>query len=162
MRRVLYLQDILKQNTDSLLHTFFLAQLENPTNGDWASQVLQDLEDLEINLKSSEIKEMSKLSYKSIVRKRIEREELEYLNNIKQKHDHIKLFTYENLQIAKYLCSNELSNAENKFIFACRSNDLDFKGSKPWFYEDSVCICCLSATEDISHIIECSQLPGKN
>ena len=56
MRMVLYLQTILKQKEDSLLHTFFVAQLENPTNGDWALQVLQDIEDLEINLKLSEIK----------------------------------------------------------------------------------------------------------
>ena len=162
MRRVLYLQDILKQNENSLLHTFFLAQLKNPTNGDWASQVLQDLEDLQINLKLSKIKEMSKYSYKSIVRKRIQIEALKYLNNIKQKHNHIRLFTYENWQIAKYLCSIELSNTEKKFIFACRSNDLDLKGTKPWFYEDSVCFCCKSATEDISHIIQCSELLGKN
>ena len=60
MRRVLYIQDKLKQNEYSLLHTFF--QLENLTDGVWASQVLQDLEDLEINLNLSEIKEISKLS----------------------------------------------------------------------------------------------------
>ena len=60
------------------------------------------------------------------------------------------------------MCSIELSNAENKFIFACRSNDLNLKCTKPWFYEDSVCICCLSATENIRLIIELSELLGKN
>ena len=162
MRRVLYLQDILKQKQNSLLHTFFVAQLENETHGDWASQVMQDLEDLEITLNLSEIKEMSKFCYKSIVRKQVVTYALSYLNKLKQKHDHIKTFKYESLQIANYLSSSELSNIEKKFIFACRSNDLDLKGSKPWFHKDLLCICCNLHTEDISHIIQCSRLVGKN
>ena len=41
IRRLLYLQHILKQKKDSLLHRFFMAQLANPTHRDWVSQVLQ-------------------------------------------------------------------------------------------------------------------------
>ena len=42
IRRLLYLQHILKQKKDSLLHRFFMAQLPNPTHRDWVSRVLLD------------------------------------------------------------------------------------------------------------------------
>ena len=51
-RRLLYLHHILQQKKDSLLHRFFMAQLEKPTYRDWASQVLEDLEDFNIDIPS--------------------------------------------------------------------------------------------------------------
>ena len=46
--QVLYLHHILQLNADSVLYIFFEAQLENLTHKDWVSQVLEDLEELEI------------------------------------------------------------------------------------------------------------------
>ena len=51
---------------------------------------------------------------------------------------------------------------KKKFIFACRYGDLDFKGCKPWFHENTTCICRKSKTEDLKHIIEYSELIGKS
>ena len=48
IRRLLYFHHLLHQRKESLLYRFFFAQLSNPTHRDWVSQVLQELEDLEI------------------------------------------------------------------------------------------------------------------
>ena len=39
-----------------------------------------------------------------------------------------------------YLISNEIQNNEEMFIYACQSGDLDLKGCKPWFHENTTCI----------------------
>ena len=46
--RLLFLQNILKQNPSSMTHQFFQLQVKNPTRGDWASSCLKDLKELKI------------------------------------------------------------------------------------------------------------------
>ena len=44
--RLLYLQNILKQNPSSMIYKCFQLQVENPTRGDWVSACLKDLKEL--------------------------------------------------------------------------------------------------------------------
>ena len=55
MRKLLYLHHILHQSEDSLLYSFFFAQITNPTQRDWMSDILVDLDTLQINLELVEI-----------------------------------------------------------------------------------------------------------
>ena len=55
----MYLQYLLQQEEDSLLKTFFVAQMENPVKGDWILQVRKDLEEVEINVTMEDIQVMS-------------------------------------------------------------------------------------------------------
>ena len=98
----------MNQKEDSLLHTFFVAQLGKETPGDLASQVLQDLQ---INLKLSEIAQMLDNCFKTIVKKEIILFSLKYLNSIKLKHEHIKYFRYENNIMANYEIDNSETNS---------------------------------------------------
>ena len=51
LRRVIYLQHIMKQrNSNSLLFSFLEAQRKFPKKNDWFSQVTKDLDNLEINI----------------------------------------------------------------------------------------------------------------
>ena len=60
---------------------FFMAQMNYPTQNDWVSTAIEDLEDLDINLNLElvEIEEMSKERYKSIVKEKVEVKAFEYL-----------------------------------------------------------------------------------
>jgi hypothetical protein len=58
--RLLYLQYILQQSDDSSLNKFFKLQIEFPTRGDWASRVIKDLQELEIEENFEEIKPITK------------------------------------------------------------------------------------------------------
>ena len=56
-----------------------MAQMNYPTQNDWVSTAIEDLEDLDINLELVEIEEMSKDRYKSIVKEKVEVKAFEYL-----------------------------------------------------------------------------------
>ena len=71
IRRFLYFQHILKQKKDSLLYRVLMAQLTNPTHRDWVSQVLQELEDVQIQLEIQEIVLMSKYKYKNLIKEAV-------------------------------------------------------------------------------------------
>ena len=59
-RRLLFLQNILKEKSDSLILKFVTLQLENPRKGDWASSCIQALKYLNIELSIDDIKLMRK------------------------------------------------------------------------------------------------------
>ena len=60
LRRVIYLQQILKQQKEqTLLYKFFKSQMNNPTKNDWVTCVIQDFEKSDIKLELIEIGNMS-------------------------------------------------------------------------------------------------------
>ena len=75
----MYLHHILQQEEDSLLYTFFLAQMKSPNQNDWVSQMFEDQEELKIGLDLQEIKEMSKLKFSSLVRDKVSTRAFQYL-----------------------------------------------------------------------------------
>ena len=64
--RLLYFHYLLKQRKESLINKFFFAPLSNPTHRDWVSQVLQELEDLEIKYEIHDLESMSRERYKNM------------------------------------------------------------------------------------------------
>ena len=111
-RRCLYLHHILQQQENSTLFKFFLAQLENPSYGDWASQVLSDLTQLEIHLDLEEIKNLSHDKYNKILTTQIENAAFVWLMNKNssrtsenKKGKHLK---YTKLKMAEYLCPSNI------------------------------------------------------
>ena len=72
-RRLLYLHHILQNKRESLLRRFFEAQLLNPTNKDWATQVLEDLEELGIDLELEQIEDMKRDYFRYIVKDALEK-----------------------------------------------------------------------------------------
>ena len=58
--RVLFFQYILQESDESTFKKFFNLQLEKPTRKDWASTVLSDLKELQIDASFEEIRFMSK------------------------------------------------------------------------------------------------------
>ena len=82
-RRIMFLQYILKENSDSLINRVFQAQLSNPDKNDWCQSARDTLEELGLSLKLEEIKLMEKDRLKVIVKKACEDKALEYLNSNK-------------------------------------------------------------------------------
>ena len=79
IRRQMFLHHILHQKEDSLLFHFFMAQMRNPTKGDWVTSILEDIEDLEIGLDLEEVKNMSKNQFKKIVKEKVAQKALFFL-----------------------------------------------------------------------------------
>ena len=58
IRRQMGLHHILHQEEQSLLYRFFIAQLSNPTKGDWATEALEVIKYLDLKLDLDDIKSM--------------------------------------------------------------------------------------------------------
>ena len=82
-RKQMFLHHILQQNETSLLHRFFMAQMNHPINKDWVSTVLEDMEDLKINLEIEDIKHMTKTKFKEYVNEKVREAAFLYLMNRK-------------------------------------------------------------------------------
>ena len=70
-RRLMFLHHIMKQEKESLIYRFFIAQARSPTQNDWVSQVLKDLEDIELEIEFKDICSFSKDKFKEIVNEHV-------------------------------------------------------------------------------------------
>ena len=66
-RRIMFLHHIMHQEKESLLFRFFIAQVKSPSHNDWVSQVLRDLEDINLSIEFDEIENLSKDKFKEIL-----------------------------------------------------------------------------------------------
>ena len=89
MRRLNFLQYILYEEEDSLVHSFLKTQLDNPTAGDWGNSCLESMEALNMELDISDIKIMKKTTFNNLVKKKTCIKALEDLNKQKAKHSKV-------------------------------------------------------------------------
>lgn len=128
-RRILYLHHILQNKRESLLRRFFEAQLSNPSHRDWVSQVLDDLEELDLNLELEQIENMKREKFKILLKEAIKHKAFSYL--LERKRGRIsdnakgKCIMYEEFEMSEYLCPHEeyISIKEQKWMFRCRVDD---------------------------------------
>ena len=168
-RRCLYLHHILQQNKDSLLSQFFIAQMKNPRHGDWASQVLSDLDQLEIHNELEEIQCMSQDKYNKMVTENICQAAFKWLQNRQQSrtsnHARGKELKYSELKMANYLCPSDvnISIDEKKWLFKCRVEDIEVKANRRWQNDNISCLSCnFNVDETQSHILTCTYLIGQS
>ena len=108
----MFLHHILIQKEDSLFFRFFSAQISNPTTGDWVSEVLNDLVELEIEMELSEISGISKNKFRSIVKEQTNRRALQHPLDRKASRTSVhakgKGIEYSYLSMADYLSPSDL------------------------------------------------------
>ena len=91
-RRILYLHTILKRSKDELINKVYLAQKEDPSNGDFCKLVLQDFKLLEMQISEEEIESMTRCEFKKLVKAYVKKSAYKYLT-LKEKRsklDNIK------------------------------------------------------------------------
>ena len=72
---------------------------------------------------------------------------------------------YDKLELQDYLKETEcdLSLDEKKWIFKCRTDDIDIRGNFQWKYSNHFCISCgENVIEDNEHLTLCKKLLGRN
>ena len=130
---------------------------------------MEDLEDIQLEMNFNDIAEISKERFRNIVFKHIK--EHAFIELIEKKDKRVseyargKLIKYEDLYMQEYLMetSINLTLNERKWIFKCRTNDLDLKANFQWKHENIWCISCKTdSPETNEHLLECSTLLGAN
>ena len=136
VRKIMFLHHILIQKEDSLLFRFFPAQISNPTTGDWVSEVLNDLVELDIEMELSEISGISKNKFRSIVKEQTNKKALQHLLDRKASRTSVhakgKAIEYSDLSMAEYLSPSDLdiSIDDKKWLFKCRTEDIDLSSNR--------------------------------
>ena len=168
IRKQMFLHHILHQEEQSLLYRFFMAQLNSPTKGDWATEVLQDTKYLDLNLDLEDIKNMPKSSFRRIVETKTTQKALEYLlekqGSRNSEHAKGKLLSYDELKMAEFLSPSQvdISIEEKKWLIKCRFEDIDISCNNRWKNENLYCTNCILTEIDQQHLFLCNSLLGKN
>ena len=127
-RRLNFLWYLIHQKEDSLLSNFFLPQCEDPTKGDWVSQVKEDMKVLDMDMTFDNIKTFSKDAFKQLVKKHIRKAAFAGLKEIQETHSKSKKMSYNELKMQEYLLpDNGMTNKEKSFAFTARSQMLEVK-----------------------------------
>ena len=128
---------------------------------DWATQILKDLNEYEINLTIDEIRNLSKTKWKEIIRVRTKQNALNDLN----KNQGQKSRKYKELKLASFLSPNdeEVSNGIKKFIAKVHCNMVEeiktnFKGE----FDNYDCEICKVNECTQEHLLNCEGLIGGN
>ena len=109
MRRINYLQYLLKSDEEKMLSQFFKTQLSFPVKDDWTEQVKMDLEDFQNGKNLDWIKSKSKNSFKRLVKKRAKEYALKLFNVQKSSHSKLDNLYYDELKMQNHLVSKDIS-----------------------------------------------------
>ena len=157
-RRINFLQNILKEEKDSLMYTFLQAQLEDPTCFDWGETIKKDLEEYKVDLSLQDIEKMSEDSFKRLIQKKEKLLTLNYLNELKAGHTKVLHIPHTVLGMADYLKPNDISNMEAKFIFSARCRMIDVRSNFPGQHPDTRCPLCDDDSDTQEHLLVCTEL----
>ena len=157
-----YLHYILQPKEDSLLYQMFEAQRKSYEKGDWATEVIEILSDIKIDMTLEKIKEMKREEFKKLVHEKVKREAYDYLTKKQKagrKGQYIKYS--EGFTMADYLLPNNLLTvSDQKEIFSLRTRMNDLPNN---FGKDERCETECVGKMTNEHILECTILnKGQN
>ena len=104
---------------------------------------------------------MSKLSFKSLVKKKVTQYFLLKLEGRKNKNSKSKFLKCEELKMADYIKNPALTNREKQLLFKLRSRTLDVKQNFPGQYLNSCCTSCGLFEESQGHLLQCTAIVSK-
>ena len=93
-RRIMFLHYILNQDSDSILHRFLMAQIENRSKKDWIVQVLTDINELKMNDDLNKIKQVKKSKFRNMLDRKIKQNAFEDLIIKQESHSKVKGLKY--------------------------------------------------------------------
>ena len=92
-----------------MMYKVFKAICENPLKNDFVSCCEKNLKQLNIDLSFKEISEMSKYTFKRLVKQKTEESAFKYLIEEKNKQSKIAHIQYRSLQMQEYLMEGNKS-----------------------------------------------------
>ena len=161
-KRLLFLQYILHEKEESLIHQTLKAILEDPKTNDFGNQIKKDLESFNLELGMEEIKAMSKYAFKNIIKENMVKAAMQYLSEKKDKQEKIRNLEINNLEIQNFLRADGVETIKlSTLTHNLWAQTIEIKEHNPWNYSDNLCICELKAETQI-HIFHCDKLKSEN
>ena len=151
-----YWSNLRKGNTE-LVKQVFDAQSLFPIKGDWIFGVKDILEKCDIGYSEEEIKSMSMLKFKRIVKEKIQLKVMAHLIALQNKHSKSENLHLDG-EMQPYLTSPNLTLSDKKFLFKMRSKMLRIKSNFSSIYKNDLsCSICLDkqTEENEIHLLCC-------
>ena len=161
VRRLCYLQNILKRHDSEIVKKIYTAQKNNPTPGDWIHRVGKDLETYQINMSEEAITNMAENEWKAYVKLRVRKTVFEDLREVQSGHIKVKDINFSCLKNPqKYLTSKLLNNKMRSLLYNLRSRSVkSIKDNFHKYYKGNV-FCPLKCLQVDSqeHLLCCAKV----
>ena len=108
-----------------------------------------------------DICEMTKISFKKIVKSKVKEKALLFLKDLQKSHSKSKHLIYNDLNLQNYLKS-DMTIKEKSFIFLAKSRMLDLKCNFKYGLTDLLCSKCRIEEENQEHLLSCTALVEKS
>ena len=159
VRQLTFLHHILTLDSTDPVLLMFIQLKCFPGERNWANDVLELMELYGIQYDEEQISEMSKYSWKRLVKEKVQA--VAFSNLIEEcssmkKTKHLK---YESFGCQTYLTS--MSPVDACVLFKARLNSVNCKGNMPSAFQDMTCRLCGDAVENQQHIVNCVHVRGE-
>ena len=154
MRRLNYLQYLLKCDENAMLSKFFKAQLNFPVKDDWTEQAIQDLRDFNITENLHSIKMTSVYKWRKLVKKRGREYALAGFNREKKSHSKLENIEYNELKLQCYLKNKNISVSQAHTLLKFRTRMANYSNNYGGANSD-VCKLCENHSDNQEEITIC-------
>ena len=118
----MYLHHILSRNSEELKRRIFEAQKSTPTKGDFYCLVTGDLEEIGEELNKEKIMYMSKIQFKTHIKKQLNQIIFSDLKMLQNSHSKVRDIIYPQFRIQPYLKNHTFTNEMASILLNMRSS----------------------------------------
>ena len=156
VRRMIYLQTILKRHEGEITRRVYECQKQNPSQGDWCEQIKEDFNSINMHINEEHIATMDSASYKNTNKQAVRNKAFRDLELLKEGHSKLWENVYYWLKCPQsYLTNRSVTTQQRSIIFGLKSRTirgikLNFKHH---FADNTLCpICeCFKGHQTISN-----------
>ena len=162
IRRMIYLQTILKRDDSDLLKRVYRAQKDDPIQGDWVEYLEKDFEAIGEVIDEDIIANKTNTEHKRYIKNRVREVAFKDLKIKQSTHSKVKNIQYLKFKVQEYLTCGKLNNEESSLLFNMRCKSVT--GVKSHFhtmYNDTKCPLCGTEEDSLDHILTCSLLSDR-
>ena len=160
VRRMIYLQTILKRDQDKITRKVYLCQKKNPLPGDWCHLISEDFEKINMHISDEIIVQMDEADYKKLIKRNVYETAFNELQQLKESHSKVRDNWYQDLKHTQpYFINRRLSNKQMSIMFALRSKTIrNIRANFPKMYSSILCPLCKACEDTQEHVLLCSVL----
>ena len=136
---------------------FYHTQKKCPVKGDWVTQINQDKSDLGIDLEDEEARNMSKYSFKKLIKEKTRNSVYIYLKRLKDTHSKMDNISIEpTMRCKEYLMDKRLSCKEVQLMYNLKCRMYLLRNNFRNKYNNNIkCDLCKIEDDTTEHLYTC-------
>ena len=152
-RQLSFLHHIMNLSENDPVKKVWRNQVRLPDHRNWWTSVKELLNRYSLNLSEEEITEMSKETFKGVVKKAVKEYAFQKLKDECKVKSKTKNVNYEKFVAQEYI--KKLNPAMARVIFKCRSKTLNIKEHTMYNNNHQTCRWCGVTDETLEHVVNC-------